>query len=163
MATKKTGGTKGKGKDGEDKLDADLLKFDKDKSDRKAGPQRVVKPFKYVLPVECSEDELMKAGRELAKCHGDLDRIDAGLGEARKKAAADREPLNTRVTQLVKTLDTGKKDVEIKCHRVLDYGDGTTRFVRTDTGDCFHERKMSRDEEQRMFQFFNPHFDVDRQ
>ena len=142
------------------------LKQRMSKEEKKAPPPKppkptvVRRPFKHILPVPCSDQQLVRAGKELAKAHSDIDHIAAVLSEAKKKANADIEPLKTKTVELLKVLDTGARDMPIKCERVVDFKKKETSFIRKDTGETFHTRPLNPDEEQREFSFFSPEFDI---
>jgi len=104
--------------------------------------------FNELLMVKLEDHELQERGKELARCHRRLDQLAEELADQKQRIKADVEAVNSRVSELVRVIESRSELRAVDCTRTVDYALGVVRVVRLDTGEIYSERPLNEDERQ---------------
>lgn len=107
-----------------------------------------IKKVKKMLPVRLTNDELLKAGQDMAnenRAHqAALDR----KKEVVAQVTAEIEEHRTRVQTLGNLIANGYEYRQVECHVLVDRDRGWVTITRVDTGEVVADRAMRDDEAQ---------------
>lgn len=120
---------------------------DEDAEEVDAPPRKVYKSTER-LRVDLTNEEILKAGKEMAQSIDELNDL-----EKERKAAADT--YKARIAQATANVQINSNLVrngyefrKVDVERTFDYEEGIVSAIRLDTGEVFESRAMTRDERQ---------------
>ena len=113
----------------------------------------VEKEMKLKLKVKLTEEELLDAADDLARCLDDLnsEKLDFEATKSRYKSII--AGLEARIDYLQNIIRNKYEMRDVVCIKELDYSKGIVRIHRTDTGEEIEKREMSPEELQMEFDF----------
>lgn len=100
------------------------------------------------LRCELGDAEVAERADELARSHGDLERLEAEESVAKAGFKQRRQTLVGRQAELAREVRERKAERPVRVEKRADYNTGRIVHVRTDTGEPIFEREMTPDERQ---------------
>ncbi len=98
------------------------------------------------VPVRLTKDELLQAGKDLAKCNADMTDLEnkkkevvADYGTRINRAKADAEVSG-------RLISTGEEYRDVECDVVIHIETHTKTIIRPDTGEVVEELKLTNDD-----------------
>ena len=106
--------------------------------------RKVTKP----LPCKLTEPEVLQYGRDLARAHADLDRIQDELDGIKADYQGKLAEQNASIGKLSGRVHSGIETRDVECTETKNWTKTTVAVVRNDTGDAIESRPMREDEKQ---------------
>lgn len=100
------------------------------------------------LPCELSEEEVLKAAREMAERLAKLDELEDQLASVKKQIGSDIDAANAQVGKFRDMVRTGIEHRNVMCTIRYEWARGKKITQRDDTGEIVREEAVSESERQ---------------
>jgi hypothetical protein len=108
---------------------------------------------KRCLPVKLTDDEVIKASKELTKHLNDLDQKETHLENFKKTNKAEIGQIEGCIQVERVKISTGEEFRDVECDVRISVKDHTKHIVRLDTGEVIEESKLDSDDLQYQLNF----------
>lgn len=119
-----------------------------------------VKTITRSLPCRLTDDELMKAGSDLATVVEDITNEESRQTDQKTQMKAKLTELDARRSQLAIKVRRREEFREVEVEIDFDYQRGMITEIRTDTGEQLNIRRMTDSERQQALPLAKPNGDV---
>jgi hypothetical protein len=107
-----------------------------------------VKKEKRLCRYEFSKEEKTDIANDLANSVADLQRMDDNKKSVMSQIKSEMDAKQSAINLAAERHRSGFEMRDLECEVVYAYVDDVVRWIRTDTGEVAHERKMRPDERQ---------------
>jgi len=100
------------------------------------------------LPCKLKDDEVLKYGRDLARAHAELDRINNELDSIKADYKGKISEQDSLIGKLSVRVHSGVETREVECEELRNWTKARLSVIRKDTGEVIEDRPMREDEKQ---------------
>ena len=100
------------------------------------------------LPVNLTDDEVLKYGRDIARAHAERDNIASRAKSVAKDYASKVSEQDAIIGKLSPRVHSGIETRDVECEEIKNWTAATVTITRLDTGEVIESRPMREDEKE---------------